>query len=219
MTTPSEPLRPPVPPADSATVAVKSPSEKPFTVSDMSFGISRQRSAMVVTPTAPMVIDQARLARVGNSSSLSPVEEWLVEEARRRGDGARVLLFRAANSANERVWEFDRRFNEPELQKAGAIMTRALLPLHRALLTSGVVLMVHTDWGRRESYAMRHGVRALTEEITRSSYGSATRRVDEWILRNMLMHVALSLNHVTEKLLPAQIGLIERRWPRVVDLL
>ena len=219
MTTPSESLRTPVSPTGSATVAVKLPAEKPFSVSDVSFGPSRQRSAMVVTPKVPMVIDQARLDRAGKSSSLSPVEEWLVEEARCRGDGARVLLFRAANSANERVWEFDRSFDEPELQKAGAIMTRALLPLHRALLRSGVVLMVHTDWGRRESYAMRHGVRALTEEVTRSSYGSATRRVDEWILRNMLMHVALSLNHVTQKLLPAQIGLIERRWPRVIDLL
>ena len=219
MTTPSEPFRPPVAPADSATFAVKPPTEKPFTVSDVSFGVSRPRSAMVVTPKARMVIDHARLDRAGKLSSLSPVEEWLVQEARRRGEGARVLLFRAANSANERVWEFDRSFDEPELQRAGAIMTRALLPLHRALLASGVVLMVHTDWGRRESYAMRHGVRALTDEVTRPTYASATRRVDEWILRNMLMHVALSLNHVTERLLPAQMGLIERRWPRVVDLL
>jgi hypothetical protein len=175
---------------------------------------------MVITPKARMVIDRARLDRVGKSSSLSPVEEWLVEEASRRGDGARVVLFRAANSQNERLWEFDRSFDDVELQEAGVIMTRALLPLHRALLASGVVLMVHTDWGRRESYAMRHGVHALTGEVTRPDYeGGASRRVDEWILRNMLMHVALSLHHVIERLLPAQMGLIERRWSRVIQLL
>jgi hypothetical protein len=186
----------------------------------MRLGLSdRARSAMVITPKSPMVIDRERLDRVGHSSSLSPVERWLVEEARERGDGARVVLFRAANSANERVWEFDRNFNEKELQEAGVIMTRALLPLHRALLASGVVLMVHTDWGPRESHAMRFGVQTLTQEITRSSEGTAAHRVDEWILRNMLMHVALGLDHVVQKLLPGQMGLIERRWSRVVELL
>lgn len=174
---------------------------------------------MVITPKVPMVIDRQRLDRVGRSSALSPVEEWLVDEARQHGEGARVLLFRAANASNRRVWEFDRSFSDTELREAGVVMTRALLPLHRALLASGVVLMVHTDWGRRESYAMRYGVHALTLELARSLAPNASRRVDEWILRNMLMHVALSLDHVIHKLLPEQIGLIERRWPRVLELL
>jgi len=96
---------------------------------------------------------------------------------------------------------------------------RRRLRLHRALLASGVVLMVHTDWGHRESFAMRYGVRALTLEIARSAMPNTARRADGWILRNMLMHVALSFDHVVYKLLPAQIGLIERRWSRIVKML
>lgn len=214
---PPEDVRLPASRADAQAAAL---TEKPFAISDVRFGLpGHVRNAMVITPKTPMVIDRQRLERVGQSSTLSPVERWLVDEARRRGDGAKVLIFRAANSANERVWEFDRSFSETELQEAGVIMTRSLLPLHRALLTSGVVLMVHTDWGRRESHAMRHGVQSLIQEITRSPGANAVRRVDEWILRNMLMHVALSLDHVVERLLPAQMGLIERRRPRTLELL
>jgi len=91
-------------------------------------------------------------------------------------------------------------------------LTRALLPLHRRLLKSGLVLMIHTDWGLRECYAMRHGVRRLKAELKQAAGQSdPVIKADHWILSNMLLHVALSMDHVVTELLPTHLAMIDRR--------
>jgi hypothetical protein len=107
---------------------------------------------------------------------------------------------------------------EIELEQAGLVVTRALLPLHRRLMAAGVVLMVHTEWGTRECYAMRHGLRKLVEEIDAKRAPSATDEADRWLLSHMLLHVALNLDHVATTLLPTHLAMIDRRWPRVREL-
>jgi hypothetical protein len=194
-------------------------ADVPFSITDERVRTSkRSENVMVVTPRNRIVVDHARLDRLSKPSALSPVEGWLIEQARLRGDGARVVLFRAVNEKGERVWEFDPTFSESDLEKGGTIMTRALLPFHRGLLESGVVLMVHTDWGFRESYAFRHGVRVLSEQLSLSAR-SDDNEIDRWILGNMLMHVALKLDHVLRNLLPAHMGLVQQRANRVAEML
>jgi len=191
----------------------------PFSITDERVRTTKgAATVMVVTPKNRIVVDHGRLDRLSKPTGLSPVEVWLIEQARLRGEGARVVLFRAVNANGERVWEFDPSFTESDLEKGGTIMTRALLPFHRGLLEAGVVLMVHTDWGFRESYAFRHGVRMLTEQLSLSAR-TADSQVDRWILGNMLMHVALKLDHVLKNLLPAHIGLVQQRADRVAEML
>jgi hypothetical protein len=192
--------------------------EKPFSIVDARVRTNKgPASVMVVTPKNRMVVDHARLDRLSKPAGLSPVEMWLIEQARLRGEGARVVLFRAVNEYGERVWEFDPSFTDSDLEQGGTIMTRALLPFHRGLLESGVVLMVHTDWGFRESYAFRHGVRVLAEQLSLSR--SDDNELDRWILGKMLMHVALKLDHVVRTLLPAHMGLLQQRVDRVAEML
>lgn len=197
----------------------KRPVDIPFTVTDVS--ISRKgvkRLAMAITPRKPMVIDRARVSALKKSAGLSPVELWLIDQVRKRGEGSRVVLFRAMNPTAERVWLFDPAMDEAELGEAGYVLTQALLPFHRRLIAAGAVLMVHTDWGGRECYAMRRGVKRSAEELQTVAEPTAEQELDRWILKNMLLHVALSLEHVVDKLLPAHLSMIERRWPRVEEL-
>lgn len=199
------------------------PSESmPFLVED--FGLKHgglSHNAMVIIPKQPMILGRDRIKQLRGPSSLSRVDRWLLEQASRRRGRNRVILFRACNREGERVWQFDPGLSDAELEEAGYLLTCALLPFHRRLLHSGVVLMVHTDWGLRECYAMRHGVRRLGEELKSSTAHaeSEVRQVDSWLLGNMLLHVALSFNHVAQKLLPLHLSMLERRWSQLQPLL
>jgi hypothetical protein len=182
---------------------------------------SLSQHGIVITPKNAVVVGRDRIERLRGAPSLSRVDRWLIEQAARRQGRNRIIMFRACNHENERVWQFDPTLSDSELEEAGYLLTCALVPLHRRLLAVGVVLMVHTDWGLRECYAMRHGVRKLESELQgkRLLSGSAVQQADLWLLGNMLLHVALSLEHVTKKLLPLHLGMLERRWNQIGPLL
>ena len=196
------------------------------TVTDMPFTLGEvllshhgvERGAMVITPRTPIVVGAARLEQVAQAKGLSPVERWLIEQIQQRGERARVVLFRAVNDKRERVWQFDPALSEDQLQEGGYVMSKALVPFHRRMLASGVVLMVHTDWGLRECYAMRQGIRRLVQELDAVRDRDAVEEADRWLLSHMLLHVALGLDHVTTSLLPTHMTMIERRYPSVLEL-
>jgi hypothetical protein len=194
----------------------------PFAVDDVTLTHGDLRhGAMVITPKKPMVLGRERIDGLRGSTSLNKVDRWLIDQAVRRQGRNRVILFRACNGRDERVWQFDPSLSDAELEEAGYVLTCALVPFHRRLLNAGVVLMVHTDWGVRECYAMRHGVRKLEGELKHPKQGvdTAVLAADRWLLSNMLLHVALSLQHVTQRLLPLHLGMIDRRWSQVSPML
>lgn len=173
--------------------------------------------AISITPKNAMVLGRERIERLRGPTSLNRVDRWLIQQAAQRQGRNRLILFRACNRARERVWQFDPSLSDAELEEAGYLLTCALLPFHRRLLHAGVVLMAHTDWGVRECYAMRYGVRKLEDELqaTNVAVHPVVKTIDRWVLSNMLLHVALSLEHVTERLLPLHLGMIERRWSQL----
>jgi len=173
--------------------------------------------AIVITPKNPMVLGRERIEGLRGSTSLNRVDRWLIDQAVQRAGKSRMILFRACNRLGERVWQFDPSLSDPELEEAGYLLTCALVPFHRRLLNAGVVLMAHTDWGLRECYAMRHGVRKLEQELMVDTPESNkhVRSVDRWLLNNMLLHVALSIDHVTQRLLPLHLGMLDRRWEQL----
>ncbi len=194
----------------------------PFNIHDVELkqdGLTHR--AVVITPKRPMVLGRERIERLRGPTSLNDVDRWLIEQTARREGRNRVILFRAKNERGERVWQFDPELSDAELADAGYLLSYALVPFHRRLLNKGVVLMVHTDWGVRECYAMRSGVRRLERELSDGGPGAEAplREIDRWLLNNMLLHVALSLEHVTERLLPHHLTMIDRRWHQLQPLL
>ena len=173
--------------------------------------------AIVITPKNSMVLGRERIEALRRPTSLNKVDRWLIDQAVQRSGKSRMILFRACNRYGERVWQFDPSLSDAELEEAGYLLTCALVPFHRRLLNAGVVLMVHTDWGVRECYAMRHGVRKFENELSANaaSLNKEVQTVDRWLLNNMLLHVALSIDHVTQRLLPLHLGMIDRRWEQL----
>jgi hypothetical protein len=193
--------------------------DMPFVVTEATVGSGvAARQVMLITPTRPMVVGRKRIDALRHSTGVSRVERWLIEQSRPRGAAARIVLFRAVNDAGERLWQFDPALSDPDLQDGGLVMSRALLPFHRRMMASGVVLIVHTDWGLRECYAMRSGVQKALQDLSGSPDNDPTREADRWLLSHMLLHAALDLNHVLKTLLPAHLLMVERRWPRVREL-
>ena len=84
------------------------------------------------------------------------------------------------------------------------------------LMASGVMLMVHTEWGLRECHAMRHGVGTLIKALDEAPTGTPLAEADRWLLTHMLLHVSLDLTHVTGILLPTHLTMVNRRWPREI---
>ena len=194
-------------------------TDMPFTLGEVLLRHrGAERGAMVITPRNPMVVGAARLEQLAQSTGLSPVERWLLEQIQGRGERSRVVLFRAVNDKRQRVWQFDPALSEAQLEEAGYVMSKALVPFHRRMLASGVVLMVHTEWGQRECYALRHGIRRLVQELDAIPERSAVEEADRWVLSHMLLHVSLGLDHVTTSLLPTHLTMIERRYPNVLEL-
>lgn len=188
-------------------------SEFPFELETRTVGLGpAARCVMVMTPRRPVEMGRDRLDHIARTDDVNEVEQKLIKEAQARD--ARVVLFRAA--VGERLlWQFDPSFDDDELVQAGYVMTMGLLPLHRRFVRAGVVLLFHSGWATRECYAMRAGVERAAEG--RTGHGGCDR-LDRWILRTMLHHVALSDEHVLENLLPTHLSLINRRRRRVQSL-
>jgi hypothetical protein len=189
----------------------------PFDIQDLDLRQgTTKHGAVVIVPRTPMFVGSERLARLQGAPSVNQVERALIAEVKRRG--VRVVLFRGMNDEGRRVWEFDPAFDEHELENAGVVMSRALLPLHRRLMAAGVMIMVHTDWGRRESGCMRHGIATLLRQYENVAHLSPLDEAHRWLLTHMLLYVSLDHRHVIESLLPSHLTLIDRRWPRVREL-
>ena len=105
---------------------------------------------------------------------------------------------------------------DEELIRAGYVMAIGLLPLHRRFAAAGVLFVVHTEWPVKECYAFREGV--LRAAGDRARAGDPCSALDTWILRNMVLHVALGLEHVVERLVPMQLPMLGRRARRLAPL-
>lgn len=174
---------------------------------------------LVVTPRVPRVFGLERIEALKQPTALNAADRYLIEQTKKYGNRVHLAAFRAANEAGDRLWSFDPKLNGAQAEELGYLLTKSLLPVHRRMMANGVALLAHTECGTRECYAMRYGVRRLLTEIEEEPHtNAALTDVDRWILRNMLFHFALGLEHVTTSLLPNQVQMLERRWTRVSDL-
>jgi hypothetical protein len=196
-------------------MGLQKPSNFPFELSQVPIVDQRDKGlATVLTPKNAMVFDWNKLNRIKVATGLSPVEQWIVERAAREPDNAGIIILRAVNSAGQRVWLFDPGFDNETLAEAGYVLTKALLPFHRALAKAGVVLMVHSDWGDRESYGLRHGVWRCIDEMSQRTEPGAESELDLWVVKNMVHHMSLPLDHVVKNVLPPHLAMIRRRSAR-----
>ena len=174
---------------------------------------------LVVTARASRIFGEERIEALKQPTSLNAADRYLIEQAKKCGSRVHLAAIRAANEAGERLWSFDPKLSSSQAEELGYLITKSLLPVHRRLMANGVALLAHTEWGTRECYAMRYGMRRLLTELEQQPHADAALTdVDRWILRNMLFYFALDLELVASSLLPNQIAMLERRWARVSDL-
>lgn len=209
-----------MPDARLRTEPVDGDAKWPFRISETTVKSDNTlHPVLVITPRAPMVLGVERIEALRKVPGLSPADRYLIEQTRKRGHRVHLAVFRAANDAGERLWSFDPQLSSSQVEELGYLVTKGLLPVHRRMMANGVALLAHTEWGTRECYAMRCGVRRLLTELEQQPHPSAALTdVDRWVLRNMCFHFALGFEHVTKSLLPNQIPMIERRWARVSEL-
>ncbi len=176
---------------------------------------STRHGGIMFMPRRPMTIGAEWLERVADVNTVNVAERRLIDAARMsRG---RLVLFRARADDGRRLWTFDPEMDDKALEHAGQVMSRALLPLHRRFAAVGITLIVHTGWELRECYGMRRGAESLRDE--RSGSNTPLGRLDAWLLRNMIVHLSLSYDHVVREVLPGHLSMVERRAATVRDLI
>ncbi|HEY6729189.1 MAG TPA: hypothetical protein VI197_34500 [Polyangiaceae bacterium] len=195
-------------------------SQSPFRVSETTVtSHGTVHPVLVITSRVPRVFGAERIEALKKPIALSSADRFLIEQTRERGHRIHLAVFRATNEKGDRLWAFDPGLSSAEAEELGYLITKSLLPVHRRMMANGIALLAHTECGTRECYAMRYGARRLLSELDEAPHtDAALTDVDRWILRNMLFHFALDLEHVTTSLFPNQIRTIERRWSRVSDL-
>lgn len=186
--------------------------ETPFTLEPVEV---RGGRSVIMTPSELMRFDRPRLDRVQLSTDVSDVERKLIAGILPHRPSS--VVFRARGDDGEELWRFDETFDDEDLVRAGYVMAIGLLPIWRRLAHGGVTLMVHCGWGVRECYAMREGVVRAARD--RKAGTDDLNALDGWILRHMVLHVALDHTHVLEKLLPMQLGSLDRRLAKVARLI
>lgn len=169
---------------------------------------------LVMTPRRQTVLGAEQREHLRSAPPLSEVEQTILDRIAARPEGTPILILRGADDAGKSLWSFASSFDEQELEEAGLIFSRAVMPFYRGLLDRGIVLFVHSDWGFREIGPIRRGLNALADQVSTSS-ADASVAIDEWIVRNMLLYSSLSLQHVLQRLLPTHLRLLERRGDRV----
>lgn len=196
-------------------------TEWPFKISETEVLTDTAAHPMlVITPRAPMMFGVERIETLRKPTRLSAADRYLIEQTRHRKGRVHLAALRAGDGFGQRLWSFDPILTAGEVEELGYLITKSLIPVHRRMMANGVALLAHTEWGPRECYAMRYGVRRLLAELSDQPHSNpALTDVDTWILRNMLFHFALDLEHVKTTLLPNQIRMIERRWERVSALI
>lgn len=173
--------------------------------------------AIVLTPKHTVVFGRAKLDEVNTGTELSAVDRWLLEQMTQAQ--APIAVFRSVNDAGERVWAVDPELGSDETEQLGYVLTRGLLPVHRRMVTAGVALFAHTDWGLKETEAMRGGVRRMLEVLAeRPRAHPAVQELDVWILKHLLFHFGMPYQHIIQNVLPDHLRLIGGRAERAREL-
>jgi len=187
-------------------------SDTPFLFDHVQVSSGAQScGALIMTPRKPTVFGEERRASVKGTSRVNAVEQGILDRIDARPENTPLLILRGGADDGTRLWSFDSKFDEDELEETGAIFCRSVIPMYRQLLVRGIVLFAHSDWGHRELAPIRRGLRTLAEELQSTQQHPTLAAVDEWIFRNMLLFSSLSLRHVLDRLLPPHLSLLARR--------
>jgi hypothetical protein len=164
-----------------------------------------------------MVFGRTKLNEVNTGTELNARDRWLLTEVERCK--ARIAVLRSVNTYGERVWAVDPELSESEATQLGYILTRGLLPVHRRLVALGITLFAHTDWGLKETEAMRGGVARMLEALAqRPRAHAAIQEIDLWILKHFIFHFGMPYQHIMDKVLPEHLKLIDTRTARIAEL-
>ena len=195
----------------------------------MSFEIERHdvpspsgsRPVLVVSPTEEVLIERERLEHMESGLDPNEIDSQIVELVKRQRAGDSVLLFRSANEERGARWGHSPELSEDESRRLGYQLVRAQLATYRRLAELGVFALLSIELGIPELDGFKWGTdRRLRElEADADAADDPDRILDLWILRHMTFYFALSLDKVLESVLPAQLGLLEQRIPRLRALL
>lgn len=175
------------------------------------------RAVLVASPTDAIRIDRTRLATLREGPGESAIDRAIVREARARSGRARLAMFRARGN-DDAAWELDADLTDEEAAEAGYLLVRSHLWLHRKLMASGILAIVHVELGFREVDALREATKTMIEELEARAKddeldpeGAAVLRADVWSLKHLTFYFTLGFARAVEDTLPDMIPMLEQR--------
>lgn len=182
------------------------------------------RNVLVVTPRVHLVLGQERLARLRANARPSELDDSLYLRVKSASSPPSVVVFRAKNDDGTGSWGFHPQLSDAQARELAKRLVRTHVESHRRLFATGVLGVVHTDYGLREAELFRAAEGELAqeeEERAKNETGtaSALAQLNTWTLRTLSFTYTLRAPKVIADLLPSTIVMLERSAPMVKEML
>lgn len=170
-----------------------------------------ERTALVLTPTQEVVVEQAPAQR----GQLSAIDHWIIQAAQRAAEQklATVCIYRARADTGPGHYRFSSRLTEAGAADLAETMLGGQLLVYREMVKMGVSLFVHSEFGRVEAQAYRVAAQRHIEALR--GHDDPQSEVDLWILQNLVFYFTSSFESLASTLLPEKLPMMEKRMERI----
>ncbi len=186
--------------------------------------IAEGHRALVVHPTAPIVVGRERLAALREQIAGSEADAQIIAQVRRFSP-IHAFVFRGRSDDGRGYWRLADDLDASEAGELCALMFRAHLPLKRALLDAGSLDNIYIEWRPKEIHAFESGLRrlreALRQELSAARLGSGDARairLDLWLSERISLFSGATLRDTIDTLLPPRMRRREERLAHVRSL-
>lgn len=176
---------------------------------------SGTRRALVLTPTADLVVDIERLEQPAAASDLDRQIVRLIDEV---DEGVHVSVFRAGGADTPGLWRFQEGLSEKQMIALAEHLLVGQLPVYRGLVRRGICLHVHVELPIEVAHAFRdateHLIQRIMDEEERSEVDRVMHVADVWLLRNLSFYFTVGFEPFMNRILPEKLSLMEKRLSR-----
>ena len=172
---------------------------------------SRQRTALVLTPTVHVVWGLDRIDREPNVEP-SDLDRLIVAEARAR-PGTDLTIMRGCDDDGKGSFRIEPGATEEQARKVAISVLRETMPLYRELTRVGLCPHLHAEWEPVAAAAFREAGDELSARL--AGRQDAASQLDSWILSNLLFFFSLSFKRTVSGMLPNKLDLMDKRSDRI----
>lgn len=186
------------------------------------------RQALVVTPTAPLLVGHDKLEQLRASSDTSAVDRVVIDHIAAQPHGSfSAFVFRGRHPSGKGSWRFDPSLSEDERRELGYLLWRSHLVLNRFCAAAGIFQNIWFDWTNAEVRAFSSAADRLAEDLRQrpglfadeQTPDTQLAQLDLWVVERHTFFLSMNLEGLLTRMLPPRVLETERELPKLRALI